>query len=118
MRFLYLPVRAREPEPADSAENVLPGTTLRWRAGREAGTHDVLIGTDMNDLTLAGDNVTETSFMPDLILSETYYWQVLETDVTALAGDIWSFSTQEYLVVASACPVPQISIPVMVQDPL
>ena len=61
--------------------------------------HDVLIGTDINDLTLVGDDIIETSFIPDLVLSETYYWQVLETDVADLAGDIWSFSTQEFLVV-------------------
>jgi len=99
VRLLYLPVRAREPEPADGAENVLPGTALRWRAGREAGTHDVLIGPSMDDLTLAGDDIIETGFVPDLVLSETYHWQVLETDVADLAGDIWSFSTQDFLVV-------------------
>jgi hypothetical protein len=99
VRFLYLPVRAREPEPTDGAENVLPDTALRWRAGREAGTHDVSIGTAIDDLILVGDDITETSFVPDLVLSETYYWQVLETDVAALASDIWSFSTQDYLVV-------------------
>jgi hypothetical protein len=99
VRFLYLPVRARESEPADGAENVLPGTTLRWRAGRDAEMHDVLIGTAMDNLTLVGDDITETSFIPELVLSQTYYWQVLETDVADLAGDIWSFSTQEFLVV-------------------
>lgn len=99
VRLLYLPVRAREPEPADGAENVLPDMALRWRSGREAGTHDVLIGTDMNDLVLVGDDITGPGFTPDLVLSETYYWQVLETDVADLAGDIWSFTTQDYLVV-------------------
>ncbi|MHC4206101.1 MAG: LamG-like jellyroll fold domain-containing protein [Planctomycetota bacterium] len=99
VRILYLPARAREPEPADGAENVLPDSALSWRPGREASTHDVLIGTAMDDLTLVGDDITETSFMPDLVLSETYYWQVLETDVAELAGDIWSFTTQDYLVV-------------------
>ena len=99
VRFLYIPIRAREPEPADGAESVLPGTALRWRAGREADTHDVLIGTAMDDLALVGDDITEASFTPELVLSETYYWQVLETNVAALAGDIWSFSTQEFLVV-------------------
>ncbi|MHC4207273.1 MAG: discoidin domain-containing protein, partial [Planctomycetota bacterium] len=97
--ILYLPVRAREPEPADGAENVLPGMALNWRPGREAGTHDVLIGPAADELTLAGDDITETSFMPELVLGETYYWQVLETDVAELAGDIWSFTTQDYLVV-------------------
>ncbi|NVM23996.1 MAG: hypothetical protein HWN68_19730, partial [Desulfobacterales bacterium] len=99
VRFLYLPVRAREPEPTDDAEDVLPDTTLRWRAGRDAGTHDVLIGTAMDDMTLVGDDITETSFVPELVLGQRYYWQVLETDVAELAGDIWSFSTQDFLVV-------------------
>ena len=99
VRFLYLPVRAREPEPADSAENVPPDTALCWCAGRDAGTHDVLIGTSMDDLSLVCDDITEAGFTPDLVLSETYYWQVLETDEADLAGDIWSFSTQDFLVV-------------------
>ncbi|MHC4332011.1 MAG: hypothetical protein ACYSWW_28260, partial [Planctomycetota bacterium] len=40
VRLLYLPVRAREPEPTNGAEGVPPDTALNWRAGREAGTHD------------------------------------------------------------------------------
>ena len=99
VRFLYLPVRAREPEPSDGAENVPPDTALCWCAGRDAGTHDVLIGTSMDDLSLVCDDITEAGFTPDLVLSETYYWQVLEADEADLAGDIWSFSTQDFLVV-------------------
>ncbi|MHC4116453.1 MAG: LamG-like jellyroll fold domain-containing protein [Planctomycetota bacterium] len=99
VRLLYLPVRAREPEPTDGTEDVLIGSALSWRPGRNAETHDVLIGTAMDDLTLMRDDLADTSFTPDLVLSQTYYWQVLETDVAALAGSIWSFSTQEFLIV-------------------
>jgi len=53
----------------------------------------------MGEDPIFGPSWDETSFMPDIVLGETYYWQVLETDVAALAGDIWSFSTQEFLVV-------------------
>ncbi len=31
VRFMYIPVQAREPEPADGASDVDPGTTLGWR---------------------------------------------------------------------------------------
>ncbi|MHC4567546.1 MAG: LamG-like jellyroll fold domain-containing protein [Planctomycetota bacterium] len=36
VRFYYIPVWAREPEPADGAINVYPDVVLGWRAGREA----------------------------------------------------------------------------------
>ncbi|MHC4168243.1 MAG: discoidin domain-containing protein, partial [Planctomycetota bacterium] len=35
VRFYYIPVWAREPEPADGAINVYPDVVLGWRAGRE-----------------------------------------------------------------------------------
>jgi hypothetical protein len=47
--------------------------------------------------------VTEASYDPSIDLAETYYWRIDEVNdaetPTTWQGDIWSFSTQEFLVV-------------------
>ncbi|UCD52586.1 MAG: discoidin domain-containing protein, partial [Phycisphaerales bacterium] len=52
VRFMYIPVTAREPQPADGAVNVSVEMDLAWRAGREAASHEVYLGTDANALAL------------------------------------------------------------------
>ncbi len=103
VRFLYIPVQAREPQPADGATDVDPGTALAWRPGREAVSHDVYVGTDANDLALAGSTDQPVFAPDDLVYDQTYYWQVVEINeaeaVSEWAGDVWSFSTSEYAVV-------------------
>ncbi len=100
VRFLYIPAQAREPEPADGAADVSVDTGLAWRAGRDAVSHDVYFGTDAEALALA-DSVAGTEYTPgELNLDTTYYWQldaVQETE--SWVGPVWSFATQEYLVV-------------------
>ncbi|HPC95841.1 MAG TPA: discoidin domain-containing protein, partial [Sedimentisphaerales bacterium] len=103
VRFLYIPAHAREPKPADGATDVEVGTALAWRSGREAVSHQVFLGTDPDALPLAG-TVNAATFAPgNLEFGRTYYWQVDEVNeadaVTAWAGDLWSFSTQEYALV-------------------
>jgi len=102
VRFLYVPMAAREPDPLDGAVGVAPQAALGWRPGREAGTHDVYIGVDPNALALAA-TVTEPSYEASLDLGETYYWKVNEVnaanDPAVWEGDLWSFSTQPYIMV-------------------
>ena len=102
VRFLYVPAQAREPQPADGAMDVEVGTALAWRSGREAVSHQVYLGTDADALTLAG-TVDVATFAPALEFGSTYYWQVDEVNeadaVTTWAGDLWSFSTQEYALI-------------------
>ncbi len=99
VRFMYIPAQAREPQPADGAAGVDVTSALSWRAGREAISHDVYLGTDPNDLPLV-DAVGEASYAAELEFGSTYYWQVVEVneaDATpAWTGDVWSFSTEEY----------------------
>ncbi len=103
VRFLYTPVQAREPEPADGAAEVGVDSALDWRAGREAVSHEVLFGADAEALTLV-DTVADSAYNPGgLDLATTYYWQIVEVNeaeaISAWAGDLWSFSTQESIVV-------------------
>lgn len=103
VRFFYTPVSAREPSPDSGATDVDPDVTLTWRAGREAATHDVYLSTDKQaviDGNVPVMTVTEASYAPSLDLAGTYYWRVDEVnDAESWQGDVWSLSTQEYLVV-------------------
>jgi len=103
VRFLYVPIQAREPEPADGAKGIGLDTTLDWRAGRQAASHAVYFGTDPAALGLV-DTVTETRYgVGDLDLGTTYYWKIDEVNeaeaVSTWEGNVWSFSTLEYIVV-------------------
>ncbi len=106
VRFFHIPVRAREPNPADGATRVGPDVVLGWRAGREAATHDVHLGTD-KEAVLSGaacvSSVTEARYDAGALdLSRTYYWRIDEIDAAQsppLQGDLWSFTTPDYLIV-------------------
>ncbi|MEN6423903.1 MAG: LamG-like jellyroll fold domain-containing protein [Phycisphaerales bacterium] len=102
VRFFYVPMAAREPVPESGAADVLPDATLSWRAGRHAGSHQVFLGTDANNLSLVA-TVDQASYEADLNLGETYFWKVIEVNEAEAApeweGDVWSFSTVAALVV-------------------
>jgi len=103
VRFTYIPAHAREPQPEDGATDVPPDAVLSWRAGREAASHDIYLGADPNALEL-GDSTTQNRYAPaGLDLGTTYTWWIDEVNeievVTSWASDVWTFSTQEFLVV-------------------
>jgi F5/8 type C domain/Carbohydrate binding domain len=107
VRFLYIPVQARGPEPADGAAEVDINTSLAWRPGRDAANHAVSISTDEGAVaegTAPVEVANQSSYVPgDLGFGDTYYWRVDEVnDVEAVnvwEGDLWSFATQEYAVI-------------------
>ncbi|MHC4352293.1 MAG: LamG-like jellyroll fold domain-containing protein, partial [Planctomycetota bacterium] len=106
IRFLYIPVWAREPSPDSGATGVDVDAILSFRAGREAARHDVHLSTD-EQVVIDGSTpvatVTEPSYASPLDLASIYYWRIDEVNdaetPTTWQGDIWSLSTQEYLVV-------------------
>jgi hypothetical protein len=102
VRFLYVPVASGGPSPAPGAMDVAPQVTLSWRPGREAGSHQVFLGTDANNLTLAA-TVQESRYQADVGLGQTYYWKIVEVneakDPAAWPSDVWSFSTMKFFVV-------------------
>jgi len=108
VRFFYIPVLARESNPVSGATDIeVNNVTLSWRAGREAAKHDVYLSTDEQaviDGTAPVTIVTETSHGPlSLDLDTTYYWKINEVNMaethTMWQGDIWDFTTKEFLVV-------------------
>ncbi|GAH12240.1 unnamed protein product, partial [marine sediment metagenome] len=107
VRFLYIPVWAREPNPASGATDVDVDLVLSFRAGREGAEHNVDISTD-EQVVIDGNapvtTVTETSYsLSPLDVDSTYYWRVDEVNEAEIPatwqGDIWNFTTQESLVV-------------------
>jgi hypothetical protein len=105
VRFLYIPTYAREAQPthAELADTV--DVVLNWRAGREAVSHDIYLGTDKEDLALT-ETVTENNVaIGPLNYDTTYYWQIVEVndaqDPAAYPGDVWSFTTPAFGVVDS-----------------
>jgi len=107
VRFLHIPVHARDASPGIGQTEVELDLTLGWQAGREAAKHDVYFSADEQtvlDGTSAVTTVEELNQGPlALDLGTTYYWRVDEVNdaetPSVWVGDIWSFTTQEYLAV-------------------
>ena len=107
VRFLHVPIHAREPGPGAGQTEVDLDPILSWQAGREAATHEVYFSSDeqaVSDGTSGVTTVGELSHGPlTLDLGTTYYWRVDEVNdaetPSVWQGDIWSFTAQQYLVV-------------------
>ena len=106
VRFFYIPVNAREPNPESGAADVSVDGIFAWRPGREAAKHNVYLSNDQRaviDGSVPAVTVTGPSYSLALDLNSTYYWRIDEiNDVETPAiwqGDVWSFTTPEYLVV-------------------
>jgi hypothetical protein len=106
VRFYYVPVSAREPEPASGTADVNPQTILNWRAGREAASHKVSLSTDQQAVvggTAPVVTVVEPRYEAALDLGQSYFWKVVEVNdavvPSAWEGDVWTFSTASYIVV-------------------
>jgi hypothetical protein len=108
VRFFNIPVTAREPAPATASTNIDPTTVaLSWRAGREASSHKIYIGTDSNAVaastTPAGTSSTADYTPTSLVFGTTYYWRVDEVNtaeaLSTWAGSVWSFTTAGFKTV-------------------
>jgi len=108
VRFMVIPVAARQPQPASGATGVDPRSVLTWRAGRDAAKHQVYLSTDANEVrngTALAGTVSDASFdaSPVLQLGKVYYWKVNEVNdlakPPAWEGEVWSFSTAAFLPV-------------------
>jgi len=105
VRFFYVPTLPREPQPADTEVTDTVDVVLNWRAGREAASHEVYLGTDSTDLALVQTVSEASAAIGPLDYGTTYYWQIAEVndaeDPATYVGDIWSFSTPAFGVVDS-----------------
>ena len=103
VRFFYVPVQARAPQPALNTKGVSVSAGLDWRPGRDVTSQKVYLGTDKAAVvngTAPVKTVTDHGFAPgSLDFGTTYYWRVDEVNAVTYPGDVWRFVTQEYAVV-------------------
>ena len=107
VRFMQIPVSVRTPNPENDAKDVPIDLILEWKKGREAVEHNVYFSEDRQaviDGTAPAVSVEQASYGPlSLDIGKIYYWRVDEVNNSQThliwQGDIWSFSTQECLVV-------------------
>ncbi|HUV65350.1 MAG TPA: LamG-like jellyroll fold domain-containing protein [Sedimentisphaerales bacterium] len=107
VRFFYIPMFARKPDPAAGSSDVSVEANLVWRSGRGAVSHDVFFGTDAEavaDGSALICTAPETACDPGpLTFGTTYYWKVNEVNDAAVhsiwEGDVWSFTTEEFFIV-------------------
>jgi len=109
VRFFSIPAQAREPQPTsgDTVDGV--DIVLRWRAGREAVSHEISFSTDSAAVANGSAVVATTSESSfdladqDLGFGTTYFWRVDEVNEAGVpprhAGELWSFATAEYFMV-------------------
>ncbi len=100
VQFYYLPVSARQPSPADDANDVHPQVLMTWRAGREADAHKVYVSEDEQAVaegTAPVATVASPEYETSLMLDSTYCWKVTEVNDTETVGawdsKVWSFTT-------------------------
>jgi hypothetical protein len=96
---------AAGPEPQNAANDVLREPVLSWAPGVYAATHNVYVGTSLEDVDSAtvptASGLTVNSFDPGrLDFGQTYFWRVDEVngtpDKTVFKGKVWSFTVEPY----------------------
>ncbi len=108
---------AFNPRPGNYAEDERRDPTLAWNEGKIAGqdidNHDVYFGTSFNDVNDANrdshpgllhysENQDDETYVPGTLeFDTTYYWRIdeVESPSEIYKGDVWSFTTSNYLVV-------------------
>jgi len=103
VRFFYVPTFPREPQPADGIVTDGVDVTLQWRAGREAASHEVHLGTGIRGQSLIATTSENTHAVTGLDFDQDYFWHIVEVnqaeDPGAWPGDNWSFTTPAYHVI-------------------
>ena len=101
VKFSYIPVKAREPQPDNGTTGVDPDIVLGWRTGRKAVSHTLTLSTDPETVVETSDNTYDTTAL-DLQLGESYSWVITEVNEAATPsvweGDVWTFTIAEPLV--------------------
>jgi len=97
---------AANPNPADLAVEVVRDATLSWKPGAFAVTHDVYLGTSLDDVAAGRESVLVSrgqdaaAYDPagGFAYGQTYYWRVDEVngtpDFTVVDGPVWSFTVE------------------------
>jgi hypothetical protein len=111
---LQLPLKAAGPCPPHNAVDVPQSLVLTWYAGEAATHHDIYFGQDPNAVANATTGTADiyrgrhtrygTAFAPGLLdWDRMYYWRIDEVNdahpESAWKGNVWRFTTADFLVV-------------------
>jgi hypothetical protein len=100
VRFLSIPIFAREAQPENGGTSTGANVLLSWRAGREAAAHQVYLGTEAEALTLLGTTEDSNYDAGVLDYDTSYFWQIVEVNEAETPashiGSIWSFATPAF----------------------
>ena len=108
VRFTFLPVAAREPQPADGSIEADLDTILGWRGGRGVASHqvvfsDVIEDVATNSAVVGTTDVDERSFDlsgQGLTYSSFYFWKIIEVgDGGSFESPVWSFQAPSAAIV-------------------
>ncbi len=109
--LLWPPIKARNPNPPNGATDIKQTATLSWEPGEAAVSHQSYFGTDEEAVKNAntgspeykgGIDLGSESYDPGKLEWDTaYYWRIdeVETDDTIQTGNVWSFTTADFLIV-------------------
>jgi hypothetical protein len=106
------PEQAADPSPANKSTEVLFREMLSWSPGESAQTHDVYLGTSLEDVNtasranpmgvLVSQDQDASTYDPAgaLAYGQTYYWRIDEVSAAPgseiFKGDVWSFTVEPY----------------------
>jgi hypothetical protein len=105
---VYLPpLQAFGPLPANHATEVAEAPTLTWNAGEGATKHDLYFGDDADAVAAADTSSslykgskTSMSYAPGTLeWGKTFYWRIDEIGTETLRGNVWSFTTADFIPV-------------------
>lgn len=109
-----MPMRARAPQPAHNAVDVLQTSILRWTAGEKASAHDVYFGEDADavagadtttaDIYRGRQDLGAAAFDPGTLeWNKTYYWRIDEVNdanpESPWKGAVWAFTAADFFIV-------------------
>jgi hypothetical protein len=109
----YEPVQANGPNPGNGASDINQTSTLNWKPGIQASSHQIYFGTDEQAVQNANTSSSEykgtrnlgsESYEPgQLEWNTTYYWRIDEANNanpdSPWTGNVWSFTTANFLIV-------------------
>ena len=98
VQFSYIPVKATNLTPASGTINLDSPVTLSWRPGRQVVTHEVYLGTDPANLSLAATTEVPT-YVAAVDVGKVYYWKVVEVNEAA-ATPRWESAVANFSTVA------------------
>jgi hypothetical protein len=101
------PLQAFGPIPANHAVDTAQAPVLTWNAGEGATKHDLYFGDDANAVGAAdtssslykGSKTNMSYDAGSLEWGKTYYWRVDEVGAEMLKGNVWSFTTANFIPV-------------------